>query len=87
MKVTDLFTDKEVYRPRKETPDIDEEIYKLELNQTVYQNVPGTILQRVLTKEGVGWTLGFGGMKDPKFYFTGNTIRECLEKAKKALSV
>lgn len=61
--------------------DIDEEISKLE---EIINCVPGTVIQRVLKKDGTGleWTLGLGCLNEPKTYFNGDTIKECLEKAK-----
>ena len=63
--------------------DIDQEIEALEV---IINCVPGTIIQRTLKKEGTGleWTLGLGCLQEPKTYFTGDTIKECVQKAKKS---
>jgi hypothetical protein len=60
--------------------DIDEEIRKLE---EIVNCVPGTIIQRVLTSDGVGWSLGLGCLNEPKKYYNAGTIKECLEMAQK----
>lgn len=57
-----------------------------EINKIKYMIncMPGTILQRTLLLEGdIGWTLGIGCMNQPKTFFTGSSIEECIEKAEK----
>lgn len=61
--------------------DVEKEINALE---QFIDGVQGTILQRTLLPgRRVGWTLSLGRMQDPKKFFTGQTIQECVERAKK----
>jgi hypothetical protein len=46
-----------------------------------YPGVPGTVISRTLTDNGVEWSVGFGGMSQPKKFFTGATITDALFKA------
>lgn len=44
--------------------------------------IPGTSLTRVLAKDhGIEWCLGIGRLLEPKEFFYGSSIEECLEKA------
>lgn len=58
--------------------DIDAEFEKLE--ETI-DCVPGTVLQRTLLEDGMGWVLGVGCFNAPKVFYGGTTVKECLEKA------
>jgi hypothetical protein len=61
--------------------DIEKKILSME---RMINCVPGTVLQRTLLPDNeVGWTLGLGCMQDPKAFFTGRSIKECIEKAEK----
>lgn len=48
--------------------------------------VPGTVLARVLTEDGIGWVLGLGCMHEPKQFYQAGTIRECLAKCRAKLA-
>lgn len=45
----------------------------------------GTTLTRVLSEEGLEWSLAIGQLQMPKKFYTGKTIEECIEKAEKFL--
>jgi hypothetical protein len=49
-----------------------------------YPGVSGTVISRTLTENGVEWSVGFGGMSQPKKFFTGATIADALFKAEAA---
>jgi hypothetical protein len=60
---------------------IEERILRIEKQIPV--SVQGTILQRILTETGKAWSLGLGGLQEPKVFFIGDDINICLEKAEK----
>lgn len=61
---------------------IDERIQHLENKFKMYPGqVSGTILTRVLTPTQLMWSLGLGGMSQPKTFFEAPTIEECLHLA------
>ncbi len=51
---------------------------------------PGTIISRCLlpgNEAGFGWTIGLGGINQPKKYFTAKTIEETIEQAQDWLTI
>jgi len=49
-------------------------------------SIPGTVLNRILLKDWVGWGVGFGPFQGEKQWFYGKTIEEVLDKADKHIS-
>lgn len=44
--------------------------------------VPGTTLSRVLVyNKGIEWCLAVGKLSQPKFFFYGSTIEQCINQA------
>lgn len=43
----------------------------------------GTSISRQLAENGYRWCIGLGQMQDPKTWFTGKTIEQCLKKAER----
>lgn len=44
-------------------------------------SVPGTVLARALLEDGIGWSLGVGGLQQPKKFFYGSTIEDVIQQA------
>ena len=65
---------------------IDQRILRLESKQT-HPTIPGTSIGRQQTETGFQWVLGLGAMCDPKQWYTGQTIEECLTKAEADFSL
>jgi hypothetical protein len=57
----------------------------LRIEKQIPVSVQGTILQRILTETGKAWSLGLGGLQEPKIFFIGDDINICLRKAEKEL--
>ncbi len=61
-----------------------ERLLRLEQKSCPPYTVPGTTLSRCfLPISGVGWSLGLGMLMEPKQFFVGNTIEDCLDQAEK----
>jgi len=45
--------------------------------------IPGTIISRQMTREGIQWCIGIGKLSAPKAFFVGRTISEALKEAEK----
>lgn len=54
---------------------------RIDLLELKMGGVPGTIIQRILSPDGVGvvWVVGIGRMQDPKVYGVGSTISLALD--------
>jgi hypothetical protein len=70
---------------------IDDIINILERDLIEAGHVPGTSLTRTLpggnNARGFAWCLSLGAMHEPKRFFEGVTIEECLNKALQAINV
>lgn len=64
---------------------IEERIYSIE--KKFGHSIPGTILNRILTKEGSGWSIGFGVFNGEKQWFYGKTIEDVLDQAEKFIII
>ena len=63
---------------------IEERISRLE-SKIYNPTIPGTSIARIITDDGMGWTLGLGPMSQPKMWFNGKSIEECISLAEKEL--
>lgn len=57
---------------------------RIEAIEKLIPGLPGTQISRVMHEEsgkGVCWSLGLGGLGQPKRFFGGPTIEDCLDQA------
>lgn len=57
------------------------------LEHTLVGTAPGTVISRIITVDGMAWSVGIGAMNCPKRYFIHKDLKKALIRAKKWVDV